>query len=173
MIERVVSTAFVYLAFWAVLPAGLLAEEPPTYLSSCEDVRVHIRAVEGTEPVKGNLFKAEDLKVDSRIDDLRPQLSKLHYASYKLLSDKSAVVPVTKRRVLNLANGHKLTLRPLYANDKRVGMWLKWSDAAGMEVIDSRVHFKCNENMLTGFETNPERGLILAIQVSPISVEND
>ena len=154
-----------------VLSVDAFAVDGSGYHSTCEEVRVHVRIVQGSGPVGDKNVKLDQVSLDERISDLRDQLSKLHYKEYRLVAQKSAVVPVTKRRVLNLSDGHKLTLRPLYANEERVGVWLKWIDGSGMEIIDSRVHFKCNEHMLTGLEESTEKGLILAIQVSPIELE--
>lgn len=135
---------------------------------------MHVRTLEGvvSERGDGQATTAEALQLDERLEDLRPKLSHLHYASYRLLAEKSVVIPITSRKVVNLSKGHKLTVRPLYANDERVGVWMKWKDGDGMEVIDSRMHFQCNEHMLTGLETNEDKGLVLAIQVSPIK-DND
>ncbi|MCB0330220.1 MAG: hypothetical protein KDD70_11160 [Bdellovibrionales bacterium] len=148
------------------------AESAPSTLSTCDDVRVHVRTLEGLTPVESSEQEQLPISLDKRIEDLRDKLVKLHYQQYRLLAEKSAVVPVSKRRELVLSDGHRLTLRPLYANDERVGVWMKWRDSSGMEVLDSRMHFTCNEHILTGLETNDHRGLILAIQVSPIAVEN-
>jgi hypothetical protein len=139
-------------------------------LSSCSSVRVHVRTLMGkSERVEDGV--SSEVVLDERLQDLQKQIQALHYTHYSLLSEKTAVVPVSKRRVLNLSDGHKLTVRPLYVNDERVGLWMKWRDGNGMEVLDSRMHFKCGEHVLTGLEMNENRGLVLAIHVSPIEEE--
>ena len=105
--------------------------------------------------------------VDSRIEDLRVKLQKLHYASFKLLGTQSQIVPLMQKGSLVLANGHSLTVRPLYIQPNRIGLWLKWLDRSGMEVLDTRLHFDPGESMLTGTDSEGDKGVVLAIDVKP------
>ncbi len=129
----------------------------------CGDVVVDIRTLKG----EGHLEDGKKIRLEPRIKDLRKKLRKLTYAKYSLLTHKNEIIPLASKKVLKLGNGHRLALRPLYVNGKRVGMWMRWKDPDGMDIIDTRMHFTCGEHMLTGLEENTDRGLILAIQVDP------
>ena len=107
-------------------------------------------------------------KVDSRLKDLSNKLSKLQYREYSLLSTQDTKLNVTEKKVLHLPKGHSLAVRPLYVQGRRVGMWLKWKDGGGMKILDTRMHFTCGENMVTGTDNTHDSGIILAISVNPL-----
>ncbi len=142
-----------------VAPHPLFAKEKSPV---CHDVKIDVRILRGT----GAGGKHEPLS--PRLQDLAPKLAKLPYGSFELVAAKTETVPIATKRVIPLSDGHKLTLRPLYVEDERIGMWMKWTDQKDMEIIDTRMHFSCDENMLTGLEENHEQGLLLAVKVSPV-----
>lgn len=159
------STTSFYCTFACLfLFPSLLFAAPDS--SVCESVKVDVRTVMGSKSLDQAAMKTPT--VDPKIEDLKVQLAHLHYADYKMLAHRSVVVPVTSKRVIRLSDGHRLTLRPIYANAERVGMWMKWNDRSGEKVLDTRLHFDCMKNVLTGLETNEDKGLILAIKVTPI-----
>lgn len=131
------------------------------HTSTCTKVMVEVKAIAAS--------KSEDknTKIDPRISYLAEQLRKMPYQNYTLLVERSAKVPLMKKRIIPLTDNQTLTVRPIYANDKRVGVWLKWQDGKGMKILDTRMHFDCDQPMLTGLETNSERGLILAVSIKP------
>lgn len=137
---------------------------------------VHIRTIRASKPLEAGsevaLKSAEEraadiVQVDSRIKDLAPQLGKLHFKCFRLISSQREIIPLGKRETVGLVEGNQLTLRPLSLDSKRVGMWLKWQDASGMQVLDTRMHFDLGESMLTGVDGAADSGLILAIEVAP------
>jgi hypothetical protein len=106
-------------------------------------------------------------QVDSRIEDLRPKLSKLRYRSFKMQAEDRDVIPLRKRRTFHLSCGHTLTVRPLYMEKERIGLWMQWLDKAGMKMLDTRMHMNTGETMVTGTEAEGDCGTILAIDVKP------
>ena len=73
-----------------------------------------------------------------------------------------------QKEVLPLVNGHTLAVRPLYVSPNRIGLWLKWLDKGGVEILDTRLHFDPGESMLTGTDGNRgDKGVVLAIDVKP------
>lgn len=125
-------------------------------------VDVHVRTVLGA-----GAKSRSSVSVDDRINDISSQLKKLQYQRYSLISAREGFVEVAHKKVFGLSNGHTLSLRPLYIEGSRVGMWLKWQDDQGMDLLDTRMHFTCGEAFLTGTEKSDDSGVILAIDVQP------
>ncbi len=151
--------------FGSLVP--LAHSEEGTTRSSHEGVVVQVRTVEASgmtpEQVK---FRSEDLTLDRSLEDIRPKLQKLHFKSFRLLGSQSQKVSLMQKATIALVNGQSLTVRPLYISDNRIGMWLKWRDGSGAEILDTRMHFDSGESMITGSEGDFGRGTVLAIDVT-------
>ena len=145
-----------------------LAEDEKAYATSAEgpSAWVLVRTVEAQGGGASENGSAP-AKIDPRLSDISEKLRKLHFKSYRLLASQTQVVPLMKKGKLALVNGDNLILRPLLVSSERVSMWLKWKDAEGMEILDTRMHFDPGESMLTGTDNNEESGVILAIEVKP------
>lgn len=122
------------------------------------EVIIDVRAVEAQ-----NVPTSEPL--DARLGDIQAKLAKLEFNRFTLLGSETRTVSLMSKETLSV-NGQSLTVRPLYIKDDRVGMWLKWRDPEGMDVLDTRMHFDCGESVITGTESKGDRGIVLAIRVS-------
>lgn len=142
---------------------GVVGAAPSNSLADSQ-VIVSVRTVRASDPLTGPATRK--LKIDERIRDLSQKLSKLPYGAYSLLSAERLTIGMKHRQSLTLAGGQTLTVRPLYADDERVGMWLKWQEPNGAEILDTRMHFDYGESMIAGTDNTPESGVILAIDVS-------
>ena len=133
-------------------------------------VEVRIREIHGIGMVEKD---GEAAAVSENLYDLNKKLKKLNYKHYKLLGTRKQQVALKKKTDINLADGHILTVRPLYLTpgekSSRIGMWLHWADKSGMEILDTRMHFTCGEAMVTGMEQTSKDGRILAIDVTPLN----
>jgi len=136
-----------------------------------KSVVVKVRSLAATDMYKPSYRQSVNRKivVGHRIRDLKSKLEKFYYQKYRLLGKRKEVVPISSRRTLNLVDGHTLTVRPMYIEEKRVGMWLRWNDNKGVNVLDTRMHFDSGEPMLTGTDLGGGKGLILAISVSALA----
>lgn len=106
--------------------------------------------------------------VDERLADLRQKLQQLPFNSFELLEKHNLTAPVKRRSELQLSRGNRLTVRPLYHDGEKVGMWLKWRDGRGEVVLDTRMHFMSDEAMLAGTEDLASNGgIVLAVRVTP------
>ena len=111
--------------------------------------------------------------IDEGLDDISSKLKNLRYKHFKLVCNQQVEVPLMKKRTVYLAEGNSLTVRPLYIDEDKVGLWLRWLDGAGMRVLDTRVHLHDGESVITGTdglpepESNAETGMVLAIEVRP------
>jgi len=138
------------------------------------DVHVKIRTIQASGLLTHKPGGAEakikkvSLSIDRRIEDIAHKLEKLPYQSYRLIGAHETIVPVRRRETINLSAGHSLSIRCLYVKDKRVGMWIKWRDANGMEVLDTRMHFDSGESMITGTDGHSDTGIILAINATAV-----
>ena len=145
-----------------------------------EVVRVDVRMIRAAEPIAdADLIRGfAPPALDPRLKDLTAQLSRLHYRRYTLVTSQSRDSEVMKRDSVALVNGHTLTLRPMYVQDGRVGMWIKWDDQNGHPVLDTRLHFRCGQTFIAGMDGEGELpvaesghpthdALILAIDAHP------
>ncbi len=136
-------------------------------------VKVQVRALKASDmppEAAGDVayFSARraPVSLDSRLSDLRPRLEKLSFRSYRLISDETRSIGLTRREVFIMNDGAHLSVRPLYLEKGKVGMWLKWEDKLGMPLLDTRMQFSPGESFLTGTDHNPASGIILAVDVA-------
>lgn len=128
-----------------------------------EAVTVSVRTVKAAK----NTQSGDSLDLDSRLEDLRGKLKGLGFGSFRLVSTDSRKVVIEHREIIALGNGTTLTVRPLYAKGSRVGMWLKWQDPSGDNLLDTRMHFAQGESMIAGADQTGDTGILLAIDVNP------
>jgi hypothetical protein len=114
------------------------------------------------------LFSEKGKQFDARLKDVAVKLRKLHFRSFRLLSSQREELPFGKRGTLSVGDGNSLTLRPIGISDEQVGMWLRWEDGEGMQVIDTRMQFAVGEALIAGVDRAGDSGLILAIDVQPV-----
>lgn len=160
--------SFALLAMWALLAGALRVAE-------CEDstsVNVFVRAIQASDPIKdvpGTASEVQAPKVATELADISAKLAQLPFSSFTMLSAKNETHLIKKRETMKLPNGQSLTLRPMYMENKRVGLWLNWREADGSEILNTRVHFDADDTVVTGTDCAGDKGLILAIKAVPIS----
>lgn len=154
------------LLLYALAPNVLLSEAPNDL--EVNTVVVNIRTVRAYDPAteeSSKTLKSRDYLIDKRIEDLRSKLEKLNYRGFKLLSSSRAEIKMKGRETIQLVDGQTLTIRPLYLENKRACLWVKWNGQAGEDILDTRMHFDSGESMLTGTNHGDETGIVLAIDV--------
>jgi len=104
---------------------------------------------------------------DPRLADLRSKLQRLNFRTFKFVTSERKSVPITRKEVLDVGMGDTLTVRPIYVEKDRVGMYLNWQDRSGNCILNTRMHFKPGESVLTGMDHAAGDGMILAIDVKP------
>ena len=112
----------------------------------------------------GQRAKAKN-PVDAALSDIRVQLEQLDFSEFRFLGSHAEVIPLKRKALIRLDQGHFLTVRPLYIEPRRVGLWLKWVDQRGMELLDTRLHLTPEESMITGTDAADNCGTLLAIRV--------
>jgi hypothetical protein len=156
------------------LTASTARKELPT--NSVAKVLVTVRTIEA----QGRIEETESrepipVRIDGRLGDLADKLKKLPFRGFVFLSADQRGVSVRKKELISLVNGQTLSLRPLYSEQvpggtQKIGLWLRWQDRTGAEILDTRMHFDDGQSMIAGTDQakDPLNGLILAVQVSPI-----
>lgn len=165
-------------AFGLVLSVLLSVPAPAWSEDEVSDVTLHMRTIKAngaiqqreSAPRAQGLAAPEAapspaLEIDGRLADLKSKLSRLPYTNFRLLSTHDVPVLLRRKTTIRLDNGQLLNVRLLYADAERVGMWVRWSDKDGMELLDSRMHFKCDEPVVTGATNTTDSAVILALDV--------
>ena len=150
-----------YLLTLVSLSGVAWAEGKPSYL-------VQIRAVEATETISSaEAVHGCERSVDPALQDLRAKLAGLHYKRFRLIDREEKRVLADEGQRVQLRDGHLLRFRAEESDAERVGLWLKWDDGAGEELLNSMMHLSPGETMLTGVEEEGDQGLVIAISVRP------
>lgn len=138
--------------------------------SMIEHVRVRVRVIKATEPIAEEGVVGEDgaQVVEPQIQDLASKLEKIDFKQFRMITAVREQIGLKRKTTLSLSDGQALIVRPLYVEDRRTGLWLKWLDRGGAEILDTRMHFECGESLLAGTNHRADAGLILAIDVSPV-----
>ena len=182
-----------YLFTSAVLLTLLCSGSRFAFAEDDRGVLVQVRVIKGSQPIEsGSLRKFE---YDKRLEDLRPELTRLHYGSFSLLAAQKKVVRLAHRETIPLTDGETLTVRPHYMDAAKIGMWLRWVEKSGAPVLDTRLHLDSGKNILLeesreysamhpasrqeeralmGASVAPPSGtgMILAISVGPPETDN-
>jgi hypothetical protein len=160
---RVIALVIFALTF---MVASASAEE-----SSENDARTHvvvaIRMIEALSPTEPEAKShVREVLIPDSLQDIGDKLRRLNFAQFNLISTRAQRVPLMQKEKIFLERGQTVVVRPLYVEGNRIGMWIKWKDAAGAEVLDTRMHFDSGENVIAGTENFEQGGLVLAIHVS-------
>ena len=133
-------------------------------------VRAIERSAEAEKKEKGAALMAvaPSQRVDRRLSDLSPKLQKLPFRDFNMLSSEELLIPVLKRQSISLSSGQTLVVRPLYVEERKVGLWIHWQDASGAELLDTRMHITPGESVIAGTDNSPSSGVVLAIEVEPV-----
>ncbi len=106
-----------------------------------------------------------DSPASGDLGDLSDKLKSLNYEKFELLSTEEVLFEPGSKQSVRLGDGDLLTVKVLYQNPKRVGIWYHWEDASGAELIDSRLHFGCTKPLLTAVDSGDGQGKVLAINL--------
>ncbi len=142
----------------SLLCASAVSADPAAQLFS-----VRLRALFGD----GNSLEHASLTVGDSIGDLRRKLERLKkYSSYQLVKDETRVIPVSQMETVSLGDYGDVTIRPISSLDDVVTVWLRWSKA-DMEILNTKLKFRCKDALLTGVENEERGGVLLAVNVTP------
>ena len=162
--------------YMSIEPTRLAVSSPQAQLpqARAEDsaVLVEIRAVRATQPISEvpsgeSPYKPTSMKVDGRIRELSHKLEKLPFQSFRLMSSETHLVPLKKRETYVLSSGQTVSVRTLYVEKTKVGLWLKWQDQNGVEILDTRAHIEFGESIVLGTDTTDDTGVVLIVDVRP------
>lgn len=142
--------------------ATLVSQSTP--VETTGDVLINVRIVEASNsPVPAGHSR---LRFDGRVQDLSQKLGHLPYNTFRMLASQTVRVPLKRQYVVQMPDGNKIRLRLHYKDDQRMGIWLRWKDVSGMEVLDTRMHFDVDDCFVTGVEGEEGKGLILTVRMA-------
>lgn len=104
--------------------------------------------------------------------DISEKLKELPFNGFKLQAQEEVQVRLKEIKEMQLAShdsqlpSHSLKLKLLGMNRGKVCLWINWSESAGEEILDSRVHFKQGEQFITGTEAKDGLGMLVVLQVT-------
>lgn len=160
-----------------VLPSIALAQSQPASWfqplvpSARKNIIVDVRTLKASDMVVDDeqlgrsSLTPQELRLDKRLEDLRPKLQRLNFRTFRLISSAHTSLPMTRRETIGLSNGHTLIVRPIGADIETICLWLKWLDQKGHPILDTRLHVPRNESILAGTDHSADSGMILAISV--------
>jgi hypothetical protein len=126
-----------------------------------ERVAVDVRVISASDLVV-------DGAIDSRIRQLTSKLQQLHYRTFRLQYEERVILSLLKREKVVLRDGHELTLRPTYLEGNRVGLWFRWTDGTGSDLLNTRVHLSCGESIVAGTDDEESgKGVLIALTAHP------
>lgn len=164
--------ALIGALFLVASPHSTYAEDGP---SPGETIKLSVRAIQATIPLEtsadssSSAAAARSIHVDEDLNDLQAKLVHLPFNSFRLLSRKEETIALKTRDSLQLPNGQSLMFRPIYMDERKVGLWLNWKDRDGSEILNTRVHFDSQDTVLTGTDCSHNEGMILAIRAVELS----
>jgi hypothetical protein len=139
-----------------------------------ETIKVSVRAIQASVPHESgdekqpNQSAERAIHVDEELKDLQEKLIHLPFNTFRLLSQKEETLALKTRDSLQLPNGQSLMFRPIYMDQRKVGLWLNWKDRDGSQILNTRVHFNSQDTVLTGTDCSHNEGMILAIKAIEI-----
>lgn len=154
------------------LQGASLMVQPRERLSNAQVFAVTLRGIQGEGFLSNGDTRTGDLTLENDLEFLRPKLSKLPFSTYRLVTKSSEMVRGNRTRTFNLVEGQMVKLQPMDVTENSVTMWMRWTGADGMEILDTQIHFAADETMLAGIEASDDKGMILAITVSPEVVQS-
>ena len=131
---------------------------------------VRVRSVLAEQPHQSRGGLSTDpsrIIVDSELLDIKSKLAKYGYHRFRLLDSEERLVEENTVELIGLSEGHSITVRPVSLPHDRIGLWLRWRDAKGIEVLNTKLKFDSQESMLAGVEGEGRSGRVLAIGVVP------
>lgn len=165
VVER--GASLVSIATFAVC-CSAIAEDSSLKVHNAVSVRV--RTLEAFDSVGAQVkelpARAMHYEIDKDIKDLSSKLKQLHFRKYKLRSSTNRDMVFDKQEVLDLGDGYKLAMKPLYRDKDKLCLWVEWTDGSGMKIINTRLHMNTRESMVTGTDQGDDGGMILAIDVN-------
>ncbi len=140
--------ALVFIFSIALLATSIYAEQ---------EIMLTVRTVSAS--VKKQNF------INEKLQDIKHKLKKLPFNHFDIRYATNVQVPVNEEKKINLSDGHILLLKVLYKEKKKIGLRVNWLDKAGLELLNTQMHFNSKEHMMAGVEQGAKQGLILTISV--------
>lgn len=168
---RVLQSFVARLSIIATIVWGVLCSSPHIATaeggsSDTSDIKVIVRTIQalGERNAPGTENGKDEVAIDDCLSDLKAKLRLLPFAKFKLIAREEDKISLKRKDSVRLPNNQVLVFRPMYMENKRVGMWLSWKDADGSDILNTRIHFDEDDSLITGTDLPDNQGRILAIR---------
>ena len=165
--------AFISPALWIVSLLFLGGVSLPVSIANAQEdsaddtgIKVIIRTIHavGERAKDAEGVASPSASMDDCLSDLRSKLELLPFSTFKMIARAEDKISLKRRDSIKLPNNQTLAFRPMYMENKRVGMWLSWRDADGSAILNTRIHFDEDDSVITGTDFHENEGRILAIK---------
>lgn len=129
--------------------------------ANAETATIRVRSVMASQD------DSKNQTFDPSIKDLELQLKHLPFTKFLLIDDQQEELSMKSKEYIKLSNGDKLSVRPLYMNEGKLCIWLRWVGSDGMQILDTRLHIEPGKSILAGTESSEKRATVLAVGVIP------
>jgi len=132
---------------------------------------LELRIIKASKPFDATVRKEnKKINIDDGLSDLHDQLESLDFSKFTLLKVVQKKTAVKQKVVFSLCSKQTLTVRPLYRENGKVGLWLRWNDADGAPLLDTRMHIDSAHPILIGNPVNDDQtesgtGRVLALSL--------
>lgn len=168
-ITEITRQRFFLVVLSFLLPALCLAESnsEAALKPAGQKVQVAVRFLRASKACQTSP-RLTPLVVEASLKDIAEKLEHLPFKNFQVLDAQNKIISVARRENIPLYGGYALDLRPLYVDQDRIGLWLRWTDSRGLRLVDTRMHITPDDTVVTGADGNGEEmGDVLAIKVSP------
>ena len=141
--------------------------------------QVSIRIIEASEEKSLDSTDPESLVLDPRLEDLREKFIHLPYSDFKLNAEATKFISIKQKEPIRFMNGQRVYVRVVDYTNEESTIWLRWINASGEVLLDTRMGVIFNDAMVIGLDqmtplrdstqqSKSGQGLVLAVKVSPI-----
>jgi hypothetical protein len=181
--RKLVMASYLLVLFCCLvgLVAGVAAQgvEPPSFSSNSEAkkedsftirdhagqlLKLRIRVIEATGKVSAN----EGAFIDPTARDLEHSLRSLPFNRYLTIDNQSIELSARQRELVKIAEADTLGIRLQYLNEDKIGLWLNWHDAQGVELLNTRMHITKDMPVVVGADSvqeQPKAARILVVTI--------
>jgi hypothetical protein len=161
--RRIYLAVFLSLAFLYAAP--MASAEVETVSGKSIQVEKLPEAVKLRFRILKAWTKGDGKDADQDLGDLEDKLHELDYKYFKLISSEDHEFVDGQRHKIRLGDGDLLSVKLIYQNPRKLGIWYHWEDADGAELIDTRLHFSCKRPLVTVVDAGNGEGELLAINI--------
>jgi len=151
----------------AFLPASVLAEKGGRGKKGDRDCVASVRVIEGTQ--RSQQMRKMKLTTGPMLTDVKHQLQPLPYRNFRVLDRQEKSVRLghlVKFRMRGLNNQqHLVSVKPHEIAGKKIHCTVGWKDAAGKELLSTKLRVLNGKTVVLGTENSGDRSTIIGVKL--------